>query len=264
MFYDILKKIYKDDENFIFIKNNEREKLTYDDKKEKVLFLEGCWEAISKDDMLKINSHKIFFMNMHPNPLYRIPLQPYIDFKTHVKFDKRDIDIFYCGEYKKGYNWVNDNSIVVCEPACWSRLNMIANTLMIKNKNIVMLPQSEWGGKVSKEDYSDMMSRTKIALCPVGSTWESHRIAEAALYGCVIITTPFDSTLYPFGGEVLPDYLRKAPFVFVDRDWKNLPTIIDSLSEEKLYEISQQTLKWANSYVSEYSIIQQVSNLYPK
>lgn len=262
MFYDKLKKKFKNE--IIFLNTTQRNELKFDEKKEKILFCEGCWEALSKEEIENINSYRMCFMNMHPNTQYRIPLQPYIDFKPNIDFNNRDIDVFYCGEAMKSFNWINNDNAVVCERSSWSRLNMIANSLMIKNKKVVMLPQPHWGGNIPKEEYSDMMSRTKIALCPIGSTWESHRISEAAFYGCVIITTPFDASLFPFGGNVIPDYLKNAPFIFIDKNWKDLPKVINELTNEKMFDIHQKTLNWANEYLSEDAIIQRVSDLYSK
>ena len=132
---------------------------------------------------------------------------------------------------------------------------------MIQNKNVVMLPQEQWGGKISKEKYASMLARTKIALCPVGSTWESYRIAEAALSGCVIITTPFDHTLFPYGGQgKIPWYFEDNPFIFVDRDWKTLSHVIEQLDEEKLLECHKKTLEWANKYMSEEALLKFVES----
>ena len=126
MFYDNLKKKFKN--KIIFLNTNERNNLKFDETKEKILFCEGCWEAISKEEIEKINSYKICFMNMHPNTQYRIPLQSYIEFKPVVDFNDRDIDIFYCGEAMKSFSWINNESAIICEQSTWSRLNMIANS----------------------------------------------------------------------------------------------------------------------------------------
>lgn len=222
----------------------------------------GCWETLDKLTVEKINSYRHFFMCLHPNDTYRLPLRQLIEIKTPIKsLAERDIDIFFCGEHRKSFNWLNNDRVVACEPASWSRLNMISSSLMIKNKNVVVLPQPHWGGNVSKDNYSDMMSRSKIALCPIGSTWESYRIAEAALYGCIIITTPFDNLLFTHGGNKIPWYFENHPFVFVDRNWNNLVDVVNSLTEEVIERKHKETLEWANKYLTDEAINKRINSI---
>ena len=93
-----------------------------------------------------------------------------------------------------------------------------------------------WAQGLSMQVYSELMDRSKIALCPHGYvSSETFRYFEAAKAGCVILS------------EKKPDvwYYEDAPHVEIE-SWNELPEILDELlsDPDKLEEIRLRTLKW--------------------
>ena len=215
------------------------------------LYIEGCWEDMTQDIYDRLNEYKMVFMCLAPDHFTRLPLPALVDIPEPSDFQSRDIDVFFCGEGTKGFNWINDGAGVVCEVGTWTRHKMLVEALTLTDRKCVLLPQKGFGGKVIGKDYTDFLNRTKIALCPRGSVYESYRMTEAALCGCIVVTTPPDASMHRFGSKKIPWYFEDAPVVVVDQDWSNLKEVLDGLTPEIMLEIHQKTLKWARECLSE-------------
>lgn len=93
-----------------------------------------------------------------------------------------------------------------------------------------------WAKGLAMNTYSELMDRSKIALCPHGYvSSETFRFFEAAKAGCVILS------------EEKPDvwYYQDAPHVVVE-SWDELPQLLDELlsDPDRMETIRENTLKW--------------------
>ena len=103
-----------------------------------------------------------------------------------------------------------------------------------------------WGKGLSMDDYSKLLSQTKIALCPSGYvSKESFRIFEAARCGCVLIVDDVPTDMWYYDG---------FPGIIV-KDWSDLSAIERLLSDtEMMQHIGNKTVEWYDRCVSPKSV----------
>lgn len=101
---------------------------------------------------------------------------------------------------------------------------------------------NSWGTGLSMEEYSKLLSQTKIALCPSGYvSTESFRIFEAARCGCVLIVDDIPTNLWYYDG---------FPGIVV-KDWSDLSVIETLLADTNMLEdISNKTTRWYEQCIS--------------
>jgi hypothetical protein len=80
--------------------------------------------------------------------------------------------------------------------------------------------------KVPKEDFYSMLSKFYYNVCPMGNGFDTHRFWETLMVGTVPIVKSHD-----FYDNLLFQY-PKLPIIVV-KSWEELPSIIDSLSQER-------------------------------
>lgn len=99
-----------------------------------------------------------------------------------------------------------------------------------------------WGQGLSMEEYSNLLSHTKIALCPSGYvSKESFRIFEAARCGCVLLVDDLPLDLW---------YYEGFPGIVV-KDWSDLSIIEELLQDSsRIEDIRQKTIQWYETKIS--------------
>lgn len=101
---------------------------------------------------------------------------------------------------------------------------------------------NSWGKGLNMDQYSELLSQTKIALCPSGYiSKESFRIFEAARCGCVLIVDDVPTNLW---------YYEEFPGIIV-KDWSDLSAIERLLSDpDTMQDISNKTVRWYERCIS--------------
>jgi glycosyltransferase involved in cell wall biosynthesis len=96
-----------------------------------------------------------------------------------------------------------------------------------------------------REEYLNLLKRSKVVVCPRGEISETYRFFEAAACGCAIICEPLP----------LAWYYEGQPAVIVN-DWRKLDTVLDELltNDAKLTEIARRTAEYWRDLVSEAAI----------
>ena len=98
-----------------------------------------------------------------------------------------------------------------------------------------------WNNGVSKEEYSEILNNTKIALVPCGSaSYETFRFFEAMMCGCVVI------------GVDLPRvaFYNEAPYVKIS-NWSDIEAVIGhTMSNINMDDASKKAYAWYDKYCS--------------
>ncbi len=105
---------------------------------------------------------------------------------------------------------------------------------------------------LSREDYAEIISETKIALCPKGfMSTECFRLLETMRLGCVIISD-----------ELPPSRWYKDSPIIIERDWLNIGKVINELRQDpkRMLELHQKTLDWWNTRCSDEAVSQYLAN----
>jgi hypothetical protein len=94
---------------------------------------------------------------------------------------------------------------------------------------------SGYGAKLDQTQYADVISNTKISLCPRGNFAETFRVYESARAGSVIITDPLEKEWY----------FKNHPFIELT-DWRLVGNIIAELLDnyDRLERVSAQSRSW--------------------
>ena len=229
-----------------------------------------CFESVPRDKILMLKTYDMVFMPLAPpeKPFYRLPfpcLREIPETDTIIPVHDRTIDIFFSGEVIKSY--ALGPATVSCENASWARIRVILEALRcasIHNLKCEIIPQKSFGSGLESKEYLKKLANTKFALCPRGSVWESYRMIEAALSGCIIIVDqPEDKILFP---SMTDDtyksaehlwYLKNFPGIIIDFEAKSLEgTLVDLISNPLICEkIQAGTLEWARRNVSSDAVI---------
>mgnify|MGYP005820362627 CR=1 FL=1 len=130
-----------------------------------------------------------------------------------------------------------------------SRVNFANYVNSIHNESSVIEWYRGFDNGQSVEKYSELMSDTKIALCPEGtSSPETFRYFEAMKAGCVVVTSPKPSSWFYDG----------APHI--ETDWTNLPQIADNLlsNPSALEDYHKKSLAWWDSRISPLAVAQYI------
>ena len=109
-----------------------------------------------------------------------------------------------------------------------------------------------WGKGLTMDEYSKLLSQTKIALCPSGyCSKESFRIFEAARCGCVLIVDDIPTNLW---------YYNEFPGIIL-KDWSDISVIERLLSDpDAMEDISNKTIRWYERCISPRSVASYVQN----
>lgn len=94
-----------------------------------------------------------------------------------------------------------------------------------------------------REEYGEIISQTKIALCPRGFiSTECFRLFETMRLGCVIVADELPPTVW----------FKDSPII-VERNWLNIRPVIEKLlaDPERLLDLHRQTLDWWENVCSE-------------
>lgn len=99
---------------------------------------------------------------------------------------------------------------------------------------------------LSRDEYADIISNTRIALCPMGfRSTECFRLMETMRLGCVMISD-----------ELPPSRWYKDSPIIVETDWLNIRTIIQQLLADpaRLAELHRKTLEWWETVCSDEAV----------
>jgi glycosyltransferase involved in cell wall biosynthesis len=102
------------------------------------------------------------------------------------------------------------------------------------------------------DEYSKLLSHTKISLCPSGYvSKESFRIFEAARCGCILIVDDVPTNLW---------YYNEFPGIIL-KDWSDISIIERLLSDpDKMQDISNKTIRWYERCISPKSVASYVQS----
>tara|TARA_R110000751_G_scaffold86231_2_gene171784 strand:+ start:338 stop:1246 length:909 start_codon:yes stop_codon:yes gene_type:complete len=168
------------------------------------------------------------------------PLGPTRDFNPSPKPIKdRKYDAFFSGNISKTGSR-NTFKTHVDDFLDQSDYNMFINYTDGFNKGI------------SKHEYAQMLSDSKIALCPTGAiSKETFRFYEALKSGCIIIC------------EVLPKLWFYEQLMFCHTKWHSIKEAIDfvmSLGDEEMQKISDTNLRLYKTILSPEPIAKYMLN----
>jgi hypothetical protein len=158
----------------------------------------------------------------------------------------RDVGFSFAGsvEYfvKKGF----DPRRLLTPPKLISRRTMIdALERYLKkhpNSGVVRKTEHFMESITNRNEYLDLLKRSKIVLCPRGEVSETFRFFEAAAAGCAIVCERLPSTWY----------YENNPAVILN-DWRKLDAVLDELlaNEMRLAELARQSFEYWRERVSE-------------
>jgi hypothetical protein len=163
--------------------------------------------------------------------LYPLPLGEIYKFKgnSNIPIAERVYDYSFVGQF---------------DPGARSDFYQVINNLNNKyNKNIIFY--NGWNNGVGPEEYSKILSNTKIALVPRGSaSLDSFRFYEAMKCGCI--------TLCKIQNDY--EFMNFSPHIELG-DWSNLQQFLDDiLLNKNLKELSEKTISfWKNNLSSKAS-----------
>jgi hypothetical protein len=119
------------------------------------------------------------------------------------------------------------------------------------NKFVFFYEEGSNNRPLTSKQYTNVLSNSKLTLCPPG--WrcnESFRIVECARFGCIILAA-----------ELIPLWYNvPSPYIQI-KDWSDL-SVIDNLlakSERELKDISYETRKWYDDYLSPEAVAKYVT-----
>lgn len=123
-----------------------------------------------------------------------------------------------------------------------------------KSNNYICFTEGFNSG-LSKVEYAEKLSQSKIALCPKGFvSAETFRLHEALRQGCLVIC------------EKLPNhsFYKDAPFFQID-NWKNLSKQLDSIFQMNLNNLQEKSISYYQEHLSEAAtaayIVKHINNI---
>lgn len=122
-----------------------------------------------------------------------------------------------------------------------------------KYNNSIIRFTSKFGTGYDKNEYSALLQKSRIAICPKGFfTTECFRHYEAMRAGCIIISEPLPKTYF----------YANSPIIEIS-DWSDLNDIIEELenSPELQNKLSIASKEWYNSHMSEEAIATYMTNI---
>lgn len=144
-----------------------------------------------------------------------------------------------------------------CGSAERKRLSFLLEQLNEKtNKNIYVRKTEAFGKGLSKSEYSNLMSDTKIAICPWGASYETFRLSEALRAGCIPIQIK----------RALQWYDPKEECMWID-SWKELPKTmaqINAMSSEELEQMSENSIKFYEKNISPQAVAKYINSEWKK
>jgi len=158
----------------------------------------------------------------------------------------RDVGFSFAGsvEYfvKKGFN---PRRLLTPPKLISRRMMMDALERYLKkhpNSGVVKKTEHFMESIANRNEYLDLLKRSKIVLCPRGEVSETFRFFEAAAAGCAIVCEPLPSTWY----------YENNPAVILN-DWRKLDTVLDELlaNNNRLAELAKQSFEYWRERVSE-------------
>lgn len=240
-----LFKIYdnlnlKEDYDVVFIKwNNDIE---YKLNKKTILFIISD-ELHSMPEKYFTEHVEFIFKHYHPrdksHPKLRpIPLGFLNGFVGHnqIKIKDRRIDYGFSGAW-------NEYRHCMIE-AFEKRKNDGKEKYFLLNRN--------WASGFSMEDYSNILTHSKLSLCPRGyDSTESFRLIESSMCGNIILCEEPENFWF----------YKNFPYVKIT-DWSDL-SIVDQIlnkPESELQELSDRTYEWYKTTISPEAVAEYISN----
>lgn len=99
---------------------------------------------------------------------------------------------------------------------------------------------------LSRDQYADIISNTRIALCPMGfKSTECYRLMETMRLGCVMVSD-----------ELPPSRWYKDSPIIVVKDWLHISKVINDLvsDPDRLLDLHNQTLDWWKNVCSDEAV----------
>jgi hypothetical protein len=191
----------------------------------------------------KIFKHYVYF-EYKDHPVIRpIPLPVNTRFKQFINWECKIFDYSFMG--------TNNYSRNILKESLEQRKDDGYVKFLFFNEEYN--PKNKWIDRSRIFDqYSNILSNTKLSFCPPG--WrnnECYRTVEAAAAGCIILAS-----------ELLPHWYNvPSPYIKID-DWTNMSIIDTILSkpEKELKDISHETRKWYENYLSPKAVAQYITN----
>lgn len=186
---------------------------------------------------------EFIFKHYHPKDkthpkLRAIPLGYLKGFNGHnqIKIRDRQIDYGFSGAWNKYRHGMIE--------AFEKRKNDERKKYFQLNRN--------WASGFSMEDYSTLLTNSKLSLCPRGyDSTESFRLIESSMCGNIILCEePYNFWFY-----------KNFPYVKIT-DWSDLSIIDEVLNkpESELQELSDATYEWYRTTVSPEAVAAYISN----
>lgn len=181
----------------------------------------------------------------------------------------RDYDVFFSGNLNKNrllglYKTLHKlnflpNSIfryLYKRPSLQSLFRITFPKYFIEEKsNNYICFTNGFNSGLSKKEYAEKLSQSKIALCPKGFvSAETFRLYEALRQGCLVIC------------EKLPShsFYKDAPFFQID-NWKNLNKQLDAIFQMNLKNLQERSIIYYKENLSEAAtatyIVKHINNV---
>ena len=151
-----------------------------------------------------------------------------VEMYPNLKLSDREIDIFYTGQ--------------MCIPA---RYEMITSLDKIKNKfKVLSNITGSFRTGMDIDEYYKILGRTKIALCPDGTSVDTFRYVESFGSGCIVITTNKENIWY----------YRDSPAFFIN-SWSELnENLIYTILSKDIDKIYNENLNYYSEKLSEAAV----------
>lgn len=182
-----------------------------------------------------------------------VPLGVYGVFDPVLKpMADRDVDYAFLGSlgfddrFRKLIHRLMSPPKILARRAMLRAVDALPKTL----KGRLRATRDFWESVQTPEDYASAMSRTKIALVPRGTSYETYRFFEACKAGCLVVCEPLPKTWF----------YERHPGVALD-DWSRLPDVVEAYlgDPEKLAAKSEETLAYWREVASERAIASRVA-----
>jgi hypothetical protein len=219
------------------------------------------------DDYRKFSTTGRIYWPLDLGDLYRPPLgQDFSRIKlsgtnwlSGVQFNsfayshaKKDIDVFAMFQYpaKLNYEWQIETSkyYTVHRKNCIEQLKLLPDHIKIVTAE---------SGKVSLQEYYELMSRSKIVIAPFGYGEIAPRDVESAMLGCVLIKPDMSHI------QTIPNvYNNPENYVSVDWNYSNLNTIIIDILNDYTNKQEYYVENFRNDFCREYTSEKMVTHIY--
>jgi hypothetical protein len=197
-----------------------------------------------------IRPKSAFIDVIKPTPSLHLPLGLIEVFDPELYWpEARDTDYCFLGSIDEGtkQKWIHG---LLVRPKVLAREHMMhALSARPDLKGITLSTKGFADSLNQKEPYAKAMARSKIALVPRGTSYETYRFNEACKAGCVIICDPLPNT----------EFYQGHPGIVIE-DWSRLPELLDKLlaDPEALRGHAKASLAFWTHKASEKAVAQNI------